>query len=345
MRLCVLSSQISPIMNLMRFMGATRVCHARADIWVIALIAIVLVVAMVLVILKLVDQTNAHVSKVSKTKVKLTRIEGPSLSEVEQQVASDVRHCPKKINYGGMELTRRCFKYIGKMKELSTLDAEDSNLKDEWLEYLAGLQLRKLLISGTEITDGGIIHLSKISTLQRLNLGRTKVTNVGIKNLLPLQNLIYLGLRGTRVTDDVIDSLKNFPNLQELDLRDCSVTWAAIARLKELPRLQIFSLGPIPLTPEQLRPLKEMKTLQNLRLDHCSLGEPGMSELATFTNVSELDVYEPSYTDRALMRFVRTKQLNALRLDGSIGLSPAALEAFKKARPDCKVKYKGEVAI
>src|SRR5262245_20077274 len=101
----------------------------RSDMWLIGGITLALMFATIMVVLRLIEQTDQHVKHVSTTRVKYDSKKSPSLNEVEKQIAKELRENPTatKVSYSGMSLTKRCFKYIRKMRNLDTLDISDAN--------------------------------------------------------------------------------------------------------------------------------------------------------------------------------------------------------------------------
>jgi hypothetical protein len=101
------------------------------------------------------------------------------------------------------------------------------HLKD--ISGLIGLNLR-----GTKITDEGLRHLSGIKTLVRLHLEKTGITDAGLAHLSGLENLEYLNLYGTKVTDAGLDHLKGLTKLKKLYLWQTEVTKEGAEKLAAL---------------------------------------------------------------------------------------------------------------
>lgn len=68
-------------------------------------------------------------------------------------------------------------------------------------------------LTGTLITDAGLVHLKEMPNLQELNLDGTKVTDAGLVHLNGLTKLTYLYLDDTQITDaGAADLQKTLPN-------------------------------------------------------------------------------------------------------------------------------------
>jgi hypothetical protein len=75
------------------------------------------------------------------------------------------------------------------------------HVTDDTLRIVAGFgELRELSLDGADVTDAGLMNLSRLIALRRLNLSRTHVTDAGLVHLKRMSELRSLDLRGTRVT-------------------------------------------------------------------------------------------------------------------------------------------------
>jgi YHS domain-containing protein len=129
------------------------------------------------------------------------------------------------------------------------LHAVDVNLSlgkpaagDGQLENLGGLEpsLVWLNLSGTTVTDMGLVKLSRFTQLRRLNLARTQVSATGLVHLASLKELVVLNLYGSTVGDAAIEAIAALPALQRLYLWDSAFTPEGCSRLAVLrPGLQI----------------------------------------------------------------------------------------------------------
>ncbi len=100
--------------------------------------------------------------------------------------------------------------------------------------------LEEFQADGTDVSDAGLVHLSKLTNLRKLLLARTRVTDAGLVHLRGLTNLMELSIDNTDVTDAGLAHLKGLTNLRELSIDDGHVTDAGVAELRRaLPRLQV----------------------------------------------------------------------------------------------------------
>ena len=70
-------------------------------------------------------------------------------------------------------------------------------------------ELKVLRLSGTQITDAGLIHLTGLTGLEELDLRGTQISNAGLVHLKGLSGLYALNLRDTQTTGAGLADLKN----------------------------------------------------------------------------------------------------------------------------------------
>ncbi len=130
-------------------------------------------------------------------------------------------------------------KHITGLIELQRLDIGDTDVTDAGLENLKGLtSLQRLRLDHTAVTDTGLESLKGLTELQTLNLDGTNVTDAGLEHLKGLTHLQWLDLSNTKVSDAGLEHLKGLTQLRELFLNDTNVSDAGLERLKGLPQLQ-----------------------------------------------------------------------------------------------------------
>jgi hypothetical protein len=115
-----------------------------------------------------------------------------------------------------------------------------SKCKDEDLRLLRDLpQLRALHLSGTSITDAGLVHTAHLTRLQVLTVDNTNITAAGLKCLVRLSELEVLSVDGAALTDEGVASLRELPNLRLISIPRPNFRhhWTDIERVqRELPR-------------------------------------------------------------------------------------------------------------
>jgi len=97
-----------------------------------------------------------------------------------------------------------------------------------------------LRLNATALTDAGLAHVGKVSTLLRLYLEQTAVTDAGLQHLVGLKELEYLNLYGTAVSDTGLERLPALAKLKQVFVSQTRVTPAGIAKLRQaVPGLQV----------------------------------------------------------------------------------------------------------
>lgn len=106
---------------------------------------------------------------------------------------------------------------------------------DSMLAMLAGLrdQVIFLKLSGSKVSDSGMVAVAGLAKLTRLYLDKTRITDAGLSKLKILKRLQYLNLTGTAVTVKGVTELKGLNELQSVYLFQSGVQHNDWAILKE----------------------------------------------------------------------------------------------------------------
>ena len=129
---------------------------------------------------------------------------------------------------------------------------------------------RKLALSGTEISDEGLLRLHNAVELEGIELP-SRITDRGLRHLHGLSKLKYLVFAGTRITDrgfgDLID---RSPPLTELDISGCgSLTDTGMALVARLPHLTHLQADNTDAGPKLLAAAAQLDKLELLSLNEC----------------------------------------------------------------------------
>jgi hypothetical protein len=87
-------------------------------------------------------------------------------------------------------------------------------------------------IDGWALHDEDLAHLKRCVQLRRLYLNATPITDAGVRHLQGLRTLISLELNDTEVTDDGLWTLRTLSNLERIDVSEPRTTPAGRARLR-----------------------------------------------------------------------------------------------------------------
>ena len=180
-------------------------------------------------------------------------------------------------------VTDKGLETLERMKHLEDVSLLDTTVTLPGLVSLSGrhttLQInsphgvlgdRKLALSGTEITDDGLLRLYNASQLQGVELPQ-RITDRGLRHLHGLTDLKYLVAAGTTVTDQGLEKLlAQEPPLVEVDFSNCRrLTDAGLAQLATLPRLTQLKADQTAAGPRLITAISQSSRLELLSLVNC----------------------------------------------------------------------------
>jgi Leucine-rich repeat (LRR) protein len=162
---------------------------------------------------------------------------------------------------------------------------------DDTLKYMTHLtRIRRLLMSGTDVTDSGLQYISSMKDLGHIAGGGTLIKGPGLAYLSELPQLVKLeiarsNLKGFKFDhlptfkklemftvsqslcdDSVCEFISRQPQLTEIDISKNKITDAGIARLSSLKKLRSMNLCETLITPKCIASLSQMPSLSNLTL-------------------------------------------------------------------------------
>ena len=139
------------------------------------------------------------------------------------------------------DLDDDAFRSIGTCKNLIWLDISGNTLSSNRLVNLESCEkLTQLFACRCRFDLETLNQLSRITTLEELDLTGTDLTDQGLLELAVLPSLKILSLGRTEISDAGIAHLSQFKNLESVDLTGTAVTAAGLSRLKAaMPKLII----------------------------------------------------------------------------------------------------------
>ena len=124
----------------------------------------------------------------------------------------------KAVRLAGARVTDMGMATLAKLPSLAELGVRDCDITDDGLAPLEGTLLVRLHLNHTAVTDAGLAHLEKLTTLTEIFLTHTKVSDQGLTHLAKLPKLKSLYIRETKVTAAGVAALKKA-------LPGCLVQW------------------------------------------------------------------------------------------------------------------------
>jgi Leucine-rich repeat (LRR) protein len=212
--------------------------------------------------------------------------------------------------------------HLREMSSLVHLTLSDTNIGNEGLEHLQHLPLQYLFLNNTKVSDAGLIHLKRMTSLGVLDLRNTDVSEEGLKHLEGLTFLRTLNLDGTVVKDADLKHFKSLTRLTSLTLGNTPVTAKGKADLQDTLGAKCdIKIDPTPTSPDRLVAMKVLGLGGRLRVTEAGK-ERAVGELAelrqTPFQVIEIDLNKSKYVNDVYLRWLRhCDQLTVLRLVGT----------------------------
>lgn len=215
---------------------------------------------------------------------------------------------------------------------------------DEIIRLLASHPAAALYAEG-QMTDGVLADVSRVETVTALNLsGSSAVTDDGVRHLARLTSLRHLDLSGTNVTDTGLQVLRHLPRLETISLAWTRTTDAGVRALAHCEALTHVNLAGTGAGDDALRALAGKRHLRHLAIALTDAGVPLLHELPRFKTwhggeavltllgrrsvPTQLSLRGP-LTDRGLAHLRGLNGLFSLDIDDHcLGITAAGLDAL-----------------
>ena len=231
----------------------------------------------------------------------------------------------KNITINGDSVTTKALTVLSNMKSLEHVYVDNTDKMDVIAGELTRLTGIKELTLGTGLTDGGLMKLKNMPSLQELTIGPSRITGKGISDLAALISLQALRLHQIKLTsEEEWTSFAKLSSLQRLTLRHIrsKVTDAHIAHLSGLQSLKELSIDAIiikdrnamysmDVTDRGLGYLCKLKSLERLTLRGAKITDEGLQQLSQISTLEHLDLAGCKVTEQGLQRL--KKKLPALQ--------------------------------
>ena len=158
-------------------------------------------------------QHIAHLANIETVDLNFTATSDAGLESIK--VFQELR----KLHLRGCEnITDNAIIHLSEIAHLQNLILP-YQIGDQGLAHLKGLrEMQDLVLSSTQITDAGLVHVQEMVELHTLQLnGCENLTDTGIVHLSGLKNLQVLNLNATQITDAGLPHLARLTNLQKLN--------------------------------------------------------------------------------------------------------------------------------
>jgi len=185
---------------------------------------------------------------------------------------------------------------------------------DACMPHLAGLTgLKRLVLTGTTVTDEGLRFLKDMKSLEGLVLPNG-ITAAGLAHLPNLQALKALYVNESQVDSAALSHIAQLRSLETLGLNKCRIHGPGLAQLGKLKDLKELLLPVSDIGDAELAVLKNIPSLRTLDLRFCNVTDAGLAHLSALGELEALNLYDTEVTDGGLVHLKPLRRLKALNL-------------------------------
>ena len=186
---------------------------------------------------------------------------------------------------------------------------------DDWLKQLAGQdRLRRLEVSGTAVTSAGLIHLTELTNLERLNVCLTACDDRGFEHLAGMTKMKRMTICASKITGSGFAHLQEMKQLESINLHSAPASDAgleAIGKLTSLKRLEVVHTN---VTDAGLKHLAGMVNLQQLHVHGKETTAEAFPFLSKLRELYELDIYDRAASNQTCEQIAQLPKLRKLML-------------------------------
>lgn len=176
----------------------------------------------------------------------------------------------------------------------------------------SNLDATKLYLEHHEITDRGMVQLSRLTRLTQLSLAHTRISDRGLRYLVNLP-LTELNVSDTNITEEGLREINKITSLCYLNLCETSIGNNALPYLRDLKNLNDLHLAATSVTDSGLQELVDHhQPIWKLVLINTNITDVGLKKLAKLENLSNLYLDGTAITAGGLKAFEHHKALRKL---------------------------------
>lgn len=241
------------------------------------------------------------------------------------------------------KLTGSRFDLLASIPTFANLDLRSCAVTSNGIKAISSLKnLEKLSLTDTDTSDKDLPFLAGITSLQSLKLDLTRVSSKGFSALKPLVNLKGFGWSPTprKAREELAALAAALPGIESFQLRVIgSLSAEDAAGLAAFPQLSQVYLEYETCTRQVLEGLSALPALKYVR---CYYGETTTDDaFEPLTKSTTLETVEfdnmPKLTGVTLDHLGKIPSLKKITLSRCDKIDKAAVEAFKKARPQVTI--------
>lgn len=138
--------------------------------------------------------------------------------------------------------------------EFNNLPITDEHI----IQICQNYQKRKILLSGTKITDNALKHLATVSGLEYLHLDNTQITGQGFVHFLEHKKLSCVYLENTQINDETLKIIAKIPKIEVVSIQNTPTTWQGVLAIAENPIICPITRGK-QFSDEQMREFRHVQ--------------------------------------------------------------------------------------
>ena len=189
----------------------------------------------------------------------------------------------ERLELGRVTDSRRALQHIARIRTLTTLDINSSELGDDCFRYVAELEnLQVLALWRTQIRNPDFTPLSNLASLRDLRISSIQVTDADLAVLSNIQSLVSIGAKADQVSSEGFRSLTKLKGLYALELPHSQVSGDGIKSLTQVPKLWKLDISGSDVCDNDIAILKKMQSLSHLVVKDTQLTSSGIETLRRF---------------------------------------------------------------
>ena len=210
---------------------------------------------------------------------------------------------------------------LDKLPKLASVKLSGPDIKDDVLTHLSDIKsLRALTLGDTAITDAGLKTVAKMPNLEEIGLRRTAVTAEGMKHLATMPKLKRIFAPLTNLDNDALAVIGKITTLEALDLQEVNrYTDEGVKSLSGLKNMKMIKLyGKNNVSDASLDAIKGWKNLKVLGLDRTGITDDGVAAvLPNFPLLEEVYLHETVASTATITALSKLPKLRKTRLRGT----------------------------
>jgi hypothetical protein len=204
--------------------------------------------------------------------------------------------------------------YIDQQVNLKKLDIGETPITNQGLLVLKDLhKLEELKLNSTWITSDGLAVLQSMPELKKLNIGSTKIDVRAIPHIAKLKKLEELNISKTDIVGPCLSPLGQL-NLQILNLSATRLKASDLASLHGFPQLKQLALSDCQMDNSAIRYLIPLPALTNLEIHDTNFGDDCAQYLSKLSHLKALDMSSTKFTKKGLETLAHSLGLHEIHM-------------------------------